>query len=187
MDAGENYKEIMPIKFLLVPIIGAFIGWITNVIAIYLLFHPYKRRFGIQGLLPKNKDIMAERLGKIVKEHLLDDETLVNAVNLEETIKEVLNKRIATLRLPLVKPVLMKLVPLITDLLKRPIEKELKNLPNIIAVDKIVEEKIKKFDLKELEKIIYQASGPEIRFIELAGGVLGFIIGFMQLIVFKSF
>jgi len=65
---------------LLIPVVGAFIGWITNVIAIKLLFHPYTGRFGIQGLLPKNKDETAKRLGKIVKEHLLDNETLISQI-----------------------------------------------------------------------------------------------------------
>lgn len=171
---------------LLIPVVGAFIGWITNVIAIWLLFHPYKKTLGIQGLLPKNKDAVTEKLGKLVKEHLLDDETLISAINLEEKIKESLNKLINNLN-PLTRAVLANLVDPITAFLKRYLEKELKTLPDIIQVDKIVAEKIKKFDLRELECIIYKATGREIRFIQLAGAVLGFVIGLVQLVILKTF
>ena len=116
----------MPAKFL-IPVVGAFIGWITNVIAIWLLFHPYKKTLGIQGLLPKNKDAMADKLGKLVKEHLLDNETLIRAINLEEKIKEILNKLIKDLN-PLTRAVLKNLVDPIAAFLKGYIEKELKNL-----------------------------------------------------------
>lgn len=50
-------------------------------------------------------------------------------------------------------------------------------------MDKIVADKVKSFDFKELEKIVYQASGPELRFIQLTGAFLGFIIGGIQVII----
>ena len=56
------------------PIIAGLIGWITNFLAIKMLFHPKKKvnlyLFTIQGIFPKRQDVLAERLGKIVSSEL---------------------------------------------------------------------------------------------------------------------
>lgn len=49
-------------KLLLIPLISGFIGYITNFIAIKMLFRPKKKIFGYQGLIPKRKTILAKRL-----------------------------------------------------------------------------------------------------------------------------
>jgi uncharacterized membrane protein YheB (UPF0754 family) len=49
-----------------VPFIGAFIGWITNWLAIKMLFHPRKPIkilfITFHGIFPKNKPRIAEKL-----------------------------------------------------------------------------------------------------------------------------
>ncbi|MCK9266848.1 DUF445 family protein [bacterium] len=173
---------------LFIPIIGAFIGWITNVIAIWLLFRPYKRRFGIQGLLPKYQNDIAERLGKLLKQHLLDDETLINSIDLDEKITEFLDRKIETLN-PFVKMVLKDLIGVntISNFIKNnlQLEEELRKLPEMIQVDTIVSDKIKQFDLRQLETLVYGATSREIRFIKLTGAVLGFLIGLIQILLIK--
>ena len=56
------------------PIIAAITGWITNYLAIKMLFHPRKKVnllfFSVQGIFPKRQDVLAERLGKIVSSEL---------------------------------------------------------------------------------------------------------------------
>ncbi|MFM7359781.1 MAG: DUF445 domain-containing protein, partial [Actinomycetota bacterium] len=51
-------------------LISGFIGWITNWIAIKMLFHPRKpiRVLGLtlQGIFPKNQSQFAQKLGKLV-------------------------------------------------------------------------------------------------------------------------
>ena len=49
----------MQLKYLLMPLIGGLIGWITNALAIWMLFHPYheKKFLGLRvpftpGLIP---------------------------------------------------------------------------------------------------------------------------------------
>ncbi|MEQ6377257.1 DUF445 family protein [Bacillaceae bacterium S4-13-58] len=63
---------------LLMVIIGAVIGGVTNSLAIKMLFRPYrpvyigKKRFPFTpGLIPKRREELAEQLGKIVVQHLL--------------------------------------------------------------------------------------------------------------------
>ena len=52
-------------KIILIPIIGAIIGLITNWIAVKMLFHPRKKIFGIQGVIPKRKKEIAKRIEDI--------------------------------------------------------------------------------------------------------------------------
>jgi uncharacterized membrane protein YheB (UPF0754 family) len=60
----------------------------------------------------------------------------------------------------------------------------LKNYMNTLRQDldleKIVTEKVAGFSSDELEKILYQIMSREFRFVEIIGGVLGFVIGLLQ-------
>jgi uncharacterized membrane protein YheB (UPF0754 family) len=49
-------------KLYLLPIIGLIIGAFTNYLAIKMLFHPRKPILGIQGLLPKRRQMLAEKI-----------------------------------------------------------------------------------------------------------------------------
>lgn len=50
---------------------------------------------------------------------------------------------------------------------------------------KLVREKVESFDLLKLESIIYGISASELRTIEILGGVLGFIVGLVQLMLLQ--
>jgi len=50
-------------KLFLLPIIGLIIGAFTNYLAIKMLFHPREPILGIQGLLPKRRQMLAEKIG----------------------------------------------------------------------------------------------------------------------------
>ncbi len=55
----------MDIKLILIPIIGAIIGLGTNYLAVKMLFRPRRKIFGIQGVFPKRKNNIAERIGEV--------------------------------------------------------------------------------------------------------------------------
>ncbi|MGN1115607.1 MAG: DUF445 domain-containing protein, partial [Candidatus Ornithomonoglobus sp.] len=81
----------MNIQLIAAPLIGAAIGYITNDIAIKMLFHPRKAlyigRFHVPmtpGLIPKEKNRIAKSLGKAVAEQLLNSEVLQNALFSDE-------------------------------------------------------------------------------------------------------
>jgi len=48
--------------FLTTILIGAIIGYFTNAVAIFLLFHPRKKSLGMQGVIPKRKEKLAESI-----------------------------------------------------------------------------------------------------------------------------
>lgn len=70
-------------KLVFMVVVGAIIGGITNLIAIKMLFHPYKAVyiFGKQlpftpGLMPKRQGELAHQLGRVVVEYLITPESL---------------------------------------------------------------------------------------------------------------
>ena len=82
------------------PLIGAGIGYITNWIAVKMLFrplHPIKLgKFTLQftpGIIPKNKSRLAEAIGNSISKNLLTDEDL-KAVLLSKNIKTEISKQI---------------------------------------------------------------------------------------------
>ena len=60
------------ITVLILTIVGALIGWITNILAIKLLFRPLKpikipfTPFVILGLIPKRRSELAKVIGEVV-------------------------------------------------------------------------------------------------------------------------
>ena len=188
-----------------VPLIGAFIGWITNWIAIKMLFHPRKPiKFlflTFHGIFPKNKPRIADKLGIIVqrdlinfsdiKERLQDPDALNNfkeeiAIRVDNAIRDRVEK----------SGLLNAIVPdqLILSIHKTIVDEIEKNLPTVIgsSIDKIeekldiqqlVKNKVSNFSDEKLEQLLLDITAKEFTFVEIIGGVLGFIIGIVQLII----
>lgn len=51
--------------------IGTLAGGLTDTVAVWMLFNPKRKRFGIQGAIPKNHVRLAKSLGRTVGEKLL--------------------------------------------------------------------------------------------------------------------
>ena len=77
------------------PLIGALIGWLTNYIAIKMLFHPRDevRIFFIpvQGVFPKRQKDFARKLGQIVSEELISVKDLTAHLKEKATSEAILN------------------------------------------------------------------------------------------------
>ncbi len=81
-------------------LVGGIIGWVTNQLAVWMLFHPKKPiRIGgshvplTPGLVVKNQERLAEAIGRAVSRDLLDQETLkdhLRQLNLEPALRNVL-------------------------------------------------------------------------------------------------
>ena len=71
------FSELLATNPLLLcmPFIGAGIGWVTNFIAVKMLFHPRKPLrllfFSVQGVFPKRQQAFAHKLGAIVSDELI--------------------------------------------------------------------------------------------------------------------
>jgi uncharacterized membrane protein YheB (UPF0754 family) len=197
----------MQYQLIFIPVISALIGYITNVVAIKMLFYPRKPLnlifFKLQGLLPKRKAEIARSLGELVENQLLSVDDIFDKIN-TTVVQDKLVETIAGLVRDKLNSIVPHIIPArITQLLADSIEKILRQeAPGIIIqvinsersyitteikVKKIVEDKVNQFDLDQLENLIKGVSSTELRFIEVLGGILGLIIGIFQVLILIIF
>lgn len=80
-------------------LLGALIGIGTNWVAIKMLFRPRRKRlFLLQGVIPANRDRIAEQIARGVAAHLLDRETIRNAVHESDLVGSGLDEMVAGLQ-----------------------------------------------------------------------------------------
>jgi len=196
----------MHIGLILIPIISAFIGWFTNWIAINMLFHPKepKKFLGltIHGIFQKRQKQFAEKLGKLVSNVLLSfrdiEEKITHPGNLQKLMPLIDDhiEQFLKVKLPEQMPVIGMFIGEKTiQELKNVFSAELEQLFPIIMknymgslkeqldLEKIVTEKVAAFSSDKLEEILNSIMSKEFRFVEIIGGVLGFLIGLLQILI----
>lgn len=186
-----------------IPIISGFIGWITNYIAVKMIFRPHRPvglgPFKLQGLIPRRQAELAEKVGEVVARDLISHHDLAHAIDSEPIRREILrllearvdgfitNKLAAN---PLISMFLQgSMVDNIKKSLKEEIETSLPEVMDSLKVhfeaqadlQQIVAGKVADFELTTLENIIQSIAARELRAIEWLGGVLGFLIGLGQI------
>lgn len=191
------------LKYFATPFICALIGWVTNRIAIRMLFHP-KRPIQImsrtcQGIFPKRQSELAQSLGQLVEEELINHQDIKEVISNPEFIQEV-KKRVENYLENFIEEKLTSLNPLLANILKGSVLEKIKDtivqelellIPDImeqatnelesrLKFSRIVQEKIESFSMDKLEQVIFTIMRREFRFVEVIGGVLGLIIGIIQ-------
>jgi uncharacterized membrane protein YheB (UPF0754 family) len=189
---------------LLMGIIGAWIGWITNVLAIRLLFRPYKEYqvpvvgWRIQGLIPKRQKDLAAGIGNVVSTELLKGSDVLASLSrkdikarLREKIENYIREKVF-LKLPFIIPssIQVSLAGFIAKTLGQEVEKFLQNPSRIFQehemeeireeISKIVEENVIRLNMVKFEDLVYSLASRELKHIEIVGGILGFNIGIIQ-------
>ena len=81
---------------LIAPAVGGAIGYLTNFIAIKMLFHPHKAVYIgkwrlplTPGLIPKEQGNIARSIGEVISRDLLNENTLKQVLTSEETVDKV--------------------------------------------------------------------------------------------------
>jgi len=191
---------------LTIPIVSAFIGWITNWVAIKMLFHPRepKKFLGItiQGIFPKRQIQFAEKLGKLVSAEFLSFNDIEEKISSPDNLKKIMpmiDNHVDDFlrnRLSIEMPVISMFIGDKTiEKLKGAFMKEIEllfpqvmkqfagNLKTELDLEHIVTEKVTNFSSDKLEEVLYQIMSKEFRFVELIGAVIGFIIGVLQIFI----
>lgn len=189
--------------YVTIPFITALIGWLTNYIAVKMIFRPRREiriaGFRIQGLMPKRKHDLAVKIADTIEKELIshkdireilqsEDFHLHTGTLIKKKIDEFINEKVTGNSI-----IAMFVTPEISEKFSTMIMEELQNeIPGLIdslfeSVEKkidfktIIKEKIDNFDLDRLETIIYAIAARELKAIEIFGGILGFIVGLVQL------
>ncbi len=189
------------LKILFMIGVGAGIGYATNVIAIVMLFRPYKPvrfpglKWTLQGLVPKRRSDIARSIGETVKNELISMEE-INAKLLTEENKrkliDALKDKIKKVVAEKTESIPFGLGSVVNGMVDDVVEVELTvfiydqademvmDMTRGIDISAMVEDKINEFELKKIEDIILKVASKELRHIEVLGGVLGAIIGLAQ-------
>ena len=183
------------------PLAGALIGYVTNTIAVKMIFRPIRpvRILGIriQGLMGRRQAELAESIGRVVGAHLVQHEDIVRSfekIDFEKVLEDVLDKGLTA------KVDELKSLPLIggfltddrvADIRKSIVDGIMKHKGTILAqleeaveegldVQTLVEEKVASFDIEKLESLVLEVARKELRSIEVLGAVLGLFVGVAQ-------
>jgi len=185
-----------------IPFVTAFIGWVTNWMAIQMLFRPRQPwhilGMKIQGLIPRRQEEIAERIAEVVEQeflsqHLIREQLAQLDVHsyVDGFVKHIVRDRVA---------VKLRSIPLIGGMINdntlaslermalESIHAEIEPLRNKIATDiearlqvrDIVRDRILAFEMDKLEELVRRVASREFRLIELLGGALGFVVGLAQ-------
>jgi uncharacterized membrane protein YheB (UPF0754 family) len=196
---------------LLIPVLGALIGWSTNWLAIRMLFRPrHLYRLGpirLQGVIPRRQHELAELLGGVIERELFSHQDLRQALNDSDFVRDCERSifrhvyQFTELKLQQAPSFLRKmltdggpagrfeqaLTDEISHRLPEILEEASSALENNADIQSIVTEKIANFEVMRMEGIIMQVARRELTVIELAGATLGFLIGLVQVALISIF
>lgn len=192
------------LKILILATIGGLIGYITNVIAIKLIFRPIVPikipiiNKEIIGLIPKRKSEIANNIGEIVAQEFISIDEILDKAITEKDKQNILEY--IKIKIKLIIDDKMGFIPggfknIVQSFISDAIEEEIKlsideleeeikiNINKRINIQEIIETKINNLDLYMLENLILKVVKNELRHIEILGLVLGFLIGIVQGII----
>lgn len=189
------------------PFIAALVGWFTNYIAVKMLFHPKQPMnilgvYTLQGIFPKNQQQVAEKIGKMVAEELLSSNDLKEKLNNPEnilSIKELVEAKIdyyLNVTFPKNYPITAALVgdkrrtkfkdtvmEEVDESVPAMIDSYMANIEERFNVEHIIKEKVGLLSPERLEDLIMMLLKKEFKFIEYIGAVIGFVIGWIQVLM----
>ena len=192
----------------LLALVGGVIGWVTNILAIKLMFRPINPikipiiNFEIVGLIPKRKNEIAKNIGEVVAKELLSIDDIINSAITEDDkiifsqlVKNKIRKLVAEKMDFIPAPFRMMVQAPVDNIIEQEVDGALKeiegevidHIKNRVDIEKLVAEKINELDLQELERIIVSVAKKELKHIEVLGFILGAAIGIVQGLVVMVF
>ena len=192
--------------YIFTPLISAFTGWITTWVAIKMLFHPRepKKIIGItfHGIFPKRQKTLAIKFGKLISDEFLSFNEIEQKISNPENLKQILPMVDAHIdnflrkKLPDEMPVIsmfigdktinkMKSVFMveIEELFPEIMKQYAGNLKKELDFENIVYTKVSAFSSDKLEGILHQIMSKEFQLVQILGGVIGFLIGLLQVFI----
>jgi len=193
-------------QYILPLLLSCFTGWFVIWISIKLLFRPLKplsvAGLKIQGILPANQPMMAQKIGNLVSTQLFSFDALQQKVTDPENfnkLKPEIEKHIDSFLRDRLKETFPMLSMLIGDKtinqLKTAFLTELETLfPNLMKsyvanlekdldIEKEVSEKIAGFSIEMVEDLAYKSAKKQLIKIQLFGASIGFLMGLIHIFI----
>ncbi|MCC5835463.1 MAG: DUF445 family protein [Opitutales bacterium] len=178
------------------------IGWLTNWLAIRMLFHPRQPirffHWRWQGLVPRRQVEIAEKVGDIVEREILQKHVLREELDklpidqwLNDFSRRLVQERLAPKirQMPVIGAMInQRVIAWVEESARKALAEEapllmgkiVDELEARIAIRHMVTKRVAEFDLDALERIVRDLAHKEFKRIEWLGAILGFLIGMVQ-------
>jgi uncharacterized membrane protein YheB (UPF0754 family) len=194
--------------FVTVPLITAFVGWVTNWAAVKMIFYPEQfvgiGPVGWQGILQRRAPKFATGIADMATENLmsprelaekLDPEEMekVFASTVEDQAEQIVAKAAAVLRPGAwdsapehVRTLVVSQVKMQSSQIAREVFYRLQGISNeLLDLHRLVYTQLSGANVRLLAKFTKEIGHKEFKFIEYYGGAFGFLIGTMQVVVWS--
>lgn len=197
------------IQIISIPLTCAFVGWVTNYMAVKMIFHPMDfwgiGKIGWKGIIPNHAIKMSGLITRVLTERLVKPQELYKRINPDDLlllVKDLIDQKAEEIVQDVIQaqnPALWKMLP---TGLRAGIEEEVRNviptqvrdvyesfgkdLDNVLEFDEIVRNSLSGRNTVYLIEMFQRCGGPEFQFIIRSGAYFGFLIGCLQ-VVFISF
>jgi len=190
------------ISWILLPLAGAFIGWMTNLLAVRMIFRPREPRripllgLTIQGLLPKRQADLARSIAQVVERDLLPMDELLALVGVDRYQEAILDQVLAQVDqrvaaswpryLPqalreavagYLRAAVARETAMMLDQLGARLSEDLRER---VKLAPLVERQVAQLPTDQLEQLVWRVVGQEFRWIEYLGAILGGLLGLGQ-------
>lgn len=199
--------DVIVWKYASMPVISAFVGYMTNVVAIYMMFHPIKfigvmePFLGWQGIVPRKAAKMAGIAVETITEKLLSEQEIFSRMD-PERVAEVLERPMVDMVADIVDAVMLEHQPTLWRNLPAGIKGQIvrriqRESPAVVAeIMEDVRTNIRQmFDLKDMvvqhlvrnkpliNRVFLEAGHAEFKFIARSGLYFGFLFGCIQMAI----
>lgn len=192
--------------YILPVLLSCFTGWFVIWLTIKILFRPHKpvsvAGIRIQGIIPANQQLVAEKIGRLVSTELFSLDALQQKVTDPENFNK-LKPEIETHIDSFLRVRLKETFPMLSMLIGDKTINQLKgaflteleslfpvlmssyitNLQKEFDIEKQVSEKIAGFSISKTEELVYRSAKKQLIYLQLMGAAIGFITGLLHMLI----
>jgi uncharacterized membrane protein YheB (UPF0754 family) len=191
-----------PLVLLLMPVVGCFIGWITKVLAIWMVFNPIEFKgigpIGWQGQLPKRAAKFGSHASELILENLIDPRELVSKLDpqriatelddvmlatIDDIARDVLGDRWDQLPAAVKAPIIARARSRAPLLVERLLDHARANIDELFDLSYITTSNLIR-DKELLNELVRDTIVPEMVFMKRFGTLFGAAVGGVQMVVF---
>lgn len=186
----------------LIPVFAGFIGWITKVLAIEMIFKPLEFRgigpFGWQGQLPRRAAKFGSEAAEIILNNVLDPRDLVDRLDarrvaaeldqvlvdsIDDLARDFVGSGWSAVPAPIKRAVLARARARAPQMVQNLLDAAKDNISELFQVDYIVSSALLK-DKALLNELVREPMLPIMRFMKRFGLAFGATIGLIQMVLF---
>jgi uncharacterized membrane protein YheB (UPF0754 family) len=188
-----DFKNFLPL------IVAPLLGWVTNYLAVRMLFRPHappKFKFlsWMQGVIPSRRDVLAEKIGSTIEEQLITRDDMHEIVRkmdvkraIEGTVGDIIDRELDKLMIPIPLSwnmvIRRKILKKIELDVYRITEDTIPELLEKVDIGEIVKNRINQFSNEDIEQIVTNVADKELKHIVWLGGFIGLVVGILQTII----